>query len=185
MKKALLIICAALMLFAAGCKKDAKATVEHSVDIAYYADTGAVPGAAFKAGETVSEGFEENENMFVVENGARSFASSGDYYYYFDIDSPPFTVDAVVSFTDCYGFDIGTVSIEVTKVLEAQGIKYNEHEPANEELFFLPGAGTVYSEEDSASGRKIERTVVECTSLKHKLIFVFEENALCAAACFK
>ena len=170
MKKLMAALCALLMLFAAGCKSGDKTTVDHPVDIAYFADTGEVPGAAYKVGDAVPEQNEDDDTVFFVKNGAESFVSTGDYAFYYDAAAKDPAFYAVDAFSECYGFEVGAISIEITNVLDSQGIKYTERNPGENELFFLPGSGN--------------RRVIECTSLKHKLIFVFESNALCAAAVF-
>lgn len=168
MKKITAALCAILLLFAAGCGE--KDNGGYSVDIAYFADAGSMPDAAYKVGDAVPAEKEGDENKFFVEDGETSFVSTGDFGYYYNIadESPAFY--AVVGFSTCYGFEVGAISIEVTKALDSLGIKYEERAPQNGEIFFLPASEN--------------RSVIECKSLKHKLIFVFESNALCAAAVF-
>ena len=73
---------------------------------------------------------------------------------------------AIAAFSKMYGFEAGDVSIELTDTLDSQGLEYTEREPKDGELYFLPNGNF---------------TVIECGGLKNNLIFVLEDNSLCAA----
>lgn len=167
MKKTVaLILCLVLFVFAAACKEEKKETT-HGVDIAYFADMGSFPDSDLKLGDAVPEKKEEDETYFFTENGAESFVSNGDFcYYYNGKDSSP-KIYGIAAFSNCLGFEVGAVSIEITDVLDEQKIKYTSREPGEGEIFFLPAGEN--------------REIIVCEGLKNNLCFVFEDNALCAA----
>ena len=157
-----LLICFVLIFSFAGCKSDKNTA--GGVDIEYYVNLGGMPESEIKLGDSVPE---PDDNIYSVEAGARSFMSTGAFNYYYDLSALDKNIYAIACFSDCLGFTTGDISIEITNVLESRGINYTEREPKKDELFFLPGGEN--------------RFVIECKDLKHNLIFVFEDNALCAA----
>ena len=160
-----LFVCFCVFMFAAGCG-DENAKTSHGVDIAYFADIGAMPESELKLGDTAPEQKEDNESYFFYSEGDKGCASTGEFNYYYDTSEKEPKISAIAGFNTCYGFENGSISIEITKALDSQGIDYKERAAGVDELFFLPaGEG---------------RSVIECKSLKHNLIFVFEDNALCA-----
>ena len=159
-----LLLCFSILLFATGCGGE-NAKPAHDVDIAYFADMGTFPESELKLGDSVPEETENDETYYFYDNADKSYFSTGEFNYYYDASQKEPKISAIVGFNTCYGFENGSVSIEITAALDSQGIKYKERIPAENELFFLPAA---------------ERSVIECESLKHNLIFVLEDNALCA-----
>lgn len=167
MKKAVcLCLSLILVLCFSGCKSN-KNKSEHSVDIGYFADMGAQYESDLKIGDSVPEKKEGDETFFFTESGKESFVSNGDFCYYYDANQKEPKIYGIAAFSNCMGFETGAVSIEVTDALESQGIEYRQRAPKDGEIFFLPAAEN--------------REVIECQGLKHNLIFVLEDNALCAS----
>ena len=164
------LICALICLFVlfsfAGCKDTNKAKGD-GVDIEYYVNLGAIPESDIKIGDKEPESTNENEDYFFSENGNESYFSNGDFVYYYDSSKKDATVKAISAFSKFYGFEIGAVTIEISDLLEAQELEYTERAPKTDELFFLPSTGNF--------------SVIEYKAQKHTLLFVFQDNSLCAA----
>ncbi|MBR6903177.1 MAG: hypothetical protein IKN39_04735 [Clostridia bacterium] len=161
MKKILCaLLCIILLFVLAGCKEK-KTLAKTGVDIAYYAELGFVPESEIKLSDNVPENSEDSDYYFSSDNSL-SFFSNGSFNYYYDSAA----VTAIAAFSNMYGFEAGDVSIELTDTLDSQGLKYTEREPKDGELYFLPNGNF---------------TVIECNGLKNNLIFVLEDNSLCAA----
>ena len=156
-----LLVCFVLVFSFTGCKSEKNTA--GGVDIEYYVNLGGMPESDIKLGDAMPE---EDDSIFSVEAGARSFMSTGEFNYYYDLSALDKKINAIACFSDCFGFTTGDISIEITNALQSRGIEYTEREPKKDELFFLPGGEN--------------RSVIECKNLKHNLIFVFEDNALCA-----
>ncbi len=165
MKKTVLVFLCVLFAFSfCACKSNNNKSA-HSVDIAYFIDMGKVPETNYKIGDGLpSTETIENNSMIIFENESPAFFTDGAFNYYYSSEKKVIT--EIIGFDKCLGFETGTISIEVTDALDEQNIKYTEREPSDGELFFLPGANN--------------RSVIECKELKYSLIFVFEDNALCA-----
>ena len=155
-----------LVLFSfAGCKNEEPKN-KTSVDISYYAKLGLFPESEIKIGDSVpKEG--GDDTFYFVKAGARSFFSNGNFNYYYNPSSLEQKVFAVAAFSNFYGFEPGAVSIEVSDALTGSDIKYTERAATEDELFFLPAGEN--------------RSVIECNFEDRKLLFVFENNSLCAA----
>ena len=167
------IICTILVLslltFAAACKEDKSETVNHDVDIAYFADMGAFPESEIKIGDAAPEENPDDGTFFFTEYDNRNYFSNGDFCYYYafaDESKKETRVYGISAFSKCMGFEIGAISVEVTDVLDAQNIEYYSGAPREDEVFFLP--------------KGENREVITCKKLKNNLVFVFEDNALCA-----
>lgn len=166
MKRLLCALILIALLFAfAGCNEK-PTTANGGLDIAYYADLGSVPESDVKLGDDVPKETEEDDTYFFIEDGKNSYFSSGDFMYFYDPDAKETKVYAIAALSKFFGFEIGAVSIEVTDTLTAAGIEYTERAASEKDVFFLPSG---------------DFTVVECKNLKNSLVFVFEENSLCAA----
>lgn len=163
-KTVLILLCALTVLSFAGCKDTGKTS--HSVDIEYFANMGAVPESELKIGDSVPEIEEYDDNYFVSSDGDDSFFSNGEFNFFYDTSEKEPKINKIACFSKSFGFEIGDISIEIINALEDAGIKYTERAEKDGELSFLP--------------KSDNRSVVECRSLKHKLVFVFEDNALCA-----
>ena len=166
MKKVICVaLCFVVLGLFAGCKEEKKETT-HDVDIAYFANMGAMPESDLKLGDSIPEITEEMTEWFSSTDGKNTFVTNGEFYYYYDEGEKDPKIKSMAAFSKGMGFEIGAISIEVTKALDSQDVKYKTRDIKANEIDFLP----------AAEGRE----TVECEGLKHNLIFVFEENALCA-----
>lgn len=167
MKKAIsIILCLLIFTFAAACK-DNKKKDEHGVDIAYFANMGAMYESELKIHDAVPAGDGEGEDWIFAKDGKKSYFSNGNFCYYYDGGQKEPEIYAIVALANCMGFETGDISIEITDVLNAQEIEYAQREPEEDEVYFLP------------EGQN--REIIECKGLKYVLKFVIEDNALCAA----
>lgn len=161
MKKLICVLfCLVLTVSFTGCKEK-KSLAKTGVDIAYYAELGLFPESKIKLGDNVPENSEDS-NYYFSEDESHTFFSDGSFNYYYASAA----VVSIASFSNMYGFEAGDISIELTDTLDSQGLKYTERAPEDGELYFLPNGNF---------------TVIACGGLKNNLIFVLEDNSLCAA----
>ncbi len=175
----ILSICMALMLCACGEKKENNES-EHSVDVEYYAKIGQIPEHTYHLGsdaEEMEEAFEEEDEKHEEENPDAhlhsvyglmerdnySILAYKDANYYFKDDGK---ISAIVSLGDSYGFKIGDLSVEIKKALGK--FELDEKKGTEDVIFFLPSAESF--------------TYFEHTFGENKVIFTFQDNALCAVA---
>lgn len=163
---AALFLCLIILAFASGCK-DRNASASHDVDIPYFTDMGALPECELKLGDSLPDlEKEENAGYMSFSDSKPPYISDGSFSFYYDAASEEKTVTKIAAFNTAFGFETGDIVIEITDALDGQSVEYAERDPHDGELFFLPAGNN--------------RSVVECKSLKTPLLFVFEENALCA-----
>ena len=182
MKKLAALILSLLMLFSfAACKKEEEKQKEkpaHSIDVEYYAKIGQIPEHKYHIGssaEDMKEAFKkEGEELAESSEDEHihdvySFIEEDDYcilvyesanYYYKDDGK----ISAVISLDSSYDFKIGYLPKQITDVLGESELKKGDKET----IFFLPMPDNY---------KYLEYTFGENT-----LLFVFEQNALCATA---
>lgn len=177
MKRILAIIFSAVILFtfsACGSKKTDED--KFTVDLEYYADLGQIPECQYKLGsdpETVkaelSAAAEENEeNLYFLDEGEENILiDNGIYNFYYKKDDAEDGISYIASFEKAFGFEIGTVSIEIKDAIDAE---YEEEEATDDNAFFVWGL---------QSGSVLRYEFDDVT-----VLFVFEDNALCATAIF-
>lgn len=182
MKKVVaLFLCLVLSLVFVGCAEKGKTDDKkesHSVDVEYYAKIGQIPEHKYALGADAQkmlkefeaidkENAEESEDEHghavysLIENDDHSILIYENAKYYYKSDSKVF---AIVSLDDSYGFKVGDVSHQITKVLGECEEKIGDKDT----LFFLPMPEAF--------------TYVEYKFGDNTLIFAFEENLLCATA---
>ncbi len=180
----ILCICFSLALCACGGKEEKPDA--YSVDVNYYAKLGAIPEVEYKLGADVdeiikeldkaeAEHAEENAHQHgtynVYEEGERSLLVTSGTNYYFDTDNKSAGVSYIVNFDASYGFTLDTYSIEVKEALETLGLKATLRDADSQEVFYIPGA--------------MNLSVLEYTFEKCNIVFVFQEDKLCATAIYK
>lgn len=182
MKKILsLVLVISLIFVFTACGKDEKLEVEQ-VNIKTDVEQGVIPECKFKLGDSVSKIEDtltkELDEAPLDDHGHPEYVfekfqmanynciDNGDFKYYYLKDETK--VSYIVSFTNAFGFRLGEVSVAVEMALE-------EFAPSitpisKENAFFLPGMpeGEVYT---YTFGTK-------------NVMFVFENNALCATAIY-
>lgn len=180
MKKVIaLFLCLVLSLVFVGCAEKGKTEDKkesHSVDVEYYAKIGQIPEHKYALGDDAEKMIKEFDDIdqknaeeseedhthsvySLIEGDDHNILIYESAKYYYKSDSK---VSAIVSLDDSYGFKVGDVSHQITKVLG----ECEEKKGDKETLFFLPMPES-------------------CTYIEYKfgdntLIFAFEENLLCA-----
>ena len=182
MKKFISILLVFLIVFSfASCKNKKKDDNSNSVDIEYYAKLGKFPESEFKIGTSAEEienslsssssdedeEDHDHETYQIIEGKSSILIDAGSYCYYYLKDKKEKGISYMLSYEKAFGFEIGTVSTEVKKTLS--GLNYKEGEVDRDKAFF------VISEDASA---------IECTISKYTVMFIFENDALCATAIF-
>ncbi|MBQ7726570.1 MAG: hypothetical protein IJT66_05435 [Clostridia bacterium] len=183
-KRIFCIALAALMIFSlSACGKKDRDAGTPSVDLEYYAKQGALPECPYTLGtdvetlktelqarEATEEEIEKGElPIYDLAEGEKSVRiDTGDFLYYYEKDKESEGLSYVVDFGTAYGFEIGTVSLEIQQALAAYGVK--ETALTEEEVFFLYGVS-------DATG--LRYTFDDVT-----ILFVFQENMLCATALY-
>lgn len=187
-----LLLCFSLLFTLAGCGKEDTASAPEGLDVEYYANLGQMPECEYKLGDDVdnalaemkaledSEHSEEDEDeaghshegFFVTEMEDEDYSSlqTGTFSYYYKTDAKDKGFTHIVSFDKAYGFEYGTVSIEIKDALSARGLETAERDITSDEAFFMPGA-------------------YGCTALEYNfenttVMFIFQDNLLCATALF-
>lgn len=182
MKRVLaLIICLTLTFCLCGCKGNKKKN-ENGIDIEYFVNLGQIPENDIVLGTTPenlkkalderSKESEENGEDYgynEIEGDKNVLVEEGPYDYYYKKDNPENGIGYIVSYKDAFGFKLGDIIVEVKKQLEDYNV---ESVNANEKnAFFYFGD---YS----------KAQVLKITFEKNSVLFLFEDNALCATAVY-
>lgn len=177
MKKILSLIMISVIVFSfCGCSKE-KTSSDAEVDIEYYAKLGRIPESEYSLGSNVqtvkdelSAKFEENPESYynITEGEKTALIDTGEFSYYYLKEKEDEGISYIVDFNAAYGFELGTVSVEVKSALN--GYECTEKNADDNSVFFMN-----YSE--------------NCTYLEYNigsnvLMFVFENNALCATVIY-
>lgn len=181
MKKLLCMALGFCILFVfTSCGAAKTASEGDKVDVEYYAKLGKIPESEYSLGAGIDEmqaklsaafesAGEDADVVYEVSEGERTVGiNTGATQYYYMKDKKTAGVGFMVNYEKAYGFEPGTVIIEVRDALEK--FKADEHEASGNELFFLPVTEN--------------NTVLSYTFGKYKLMFVFQDNALCATAIY-
>lgn len=151
-----------------------------TIDVQYFAKLGKIPECKYSLGAEIDEmqsklsaaaesAGEDEDIVYEVTEGERTvLINTGNTEYYYMKDKKDNGVSYLVNYGAAYGFEQGTISIEVRKALEKFSV--DEHDATGNELFFLPVAENC--------------TVLNYSFGKYKLMFVFQDNALCATAIY-
>lgn len=179
MKKIVFLLVFVLVFSLCGCGEKGKEKKQLEVDIEYYSNLGQMPECKFKLGEStdkleelIAESAESHEHdheavyydMVVGDDYTTIYA--GDDQYYFNNTKKDKGIAMMVSYEGGYGFDAGSVSIEIKEELSAAGYEAKERAAEDEDIFFLPSAS--------------DFTCLEYTFKDNTVKFIFENNELCA-----
>ncbi|MBQ8203833.1 MAG: hypothetical protein IJZ75_06095 [Clostridia bacterium] len=182
----LLALCLVMSLAGCGGKKgkyDFK-----GVDVEYYANLGQLPESEIKLGDDVDTAYAdlmaeyaheeteeeaEHEETFCLSftEGKYTVISVPTVNYYYVTNEKDEGVSAIAVFEKAYGFELGTVYVEIKEEMEARGFTAELCDLDKNEGFFMP-----YAEGCKSLTYQFE---------KAKVIFVFYENALSATAIIK
>ncbi len=181
MKKLLVIFLSILFILTfTACNKRDASSGELSVDVEYYAKIGSMPECKYPLGtdiKTIKKDLEEHFNdktedhavYNVVEGEETVLIDGGDFQYYYYKDNEENGISYIVNFEKAFGFDIGTVSVEIKDALKK--FKYTEEELNDDNSFFVLGGG---------SGKVVKYEFADNT-----VSFVLINDALYATAIYK
>jgi hypothetical protein len=186
----MLSLCFILTLTACG-NKDKKN--DNALDLEYYAKLGQIPEAKFTLGANPDQVIDEldgineqeqaehqedpNHNhdhdqeefyFEVVEGQNNVLLDNGNICYYYNKANKDKGISYIVSYDSAYGFELGTVILEVKEALE--GYELTEEPLTEENAFFA----------SHAFGGTILKAELETATV----IFVFQENELFATAIY-
>lgn len=162
------------------CKDESSKKDENSVDIEYYANLGQMPECDYSLGESFSkikdELFKQYESSDIeemvfseIENENYMGIDNGRFKYYSSMQTGANVVSYIVNFDKAFGFEVGTLSVEVEEALS--GFEYKTEAISKDNVFFLLGSP--------------QGSVIKCEFEENTVMFVFENNALCATALYK
>ncbi len=179
MKRILCIVLSLVLMMSFTACKNEDTSSDSSVDLEYYANLGKIPECNYALGADVdtltselsafAESEEGAESLYNVTEGEETVCvTNGIYNFYYDRKSPD-GINYIVSFDTAYGFEIGEVILNVKEAIG--NVEYTEEEVNEENAFFLPFIS--------------EGSVLKCEYKENTIMFVFENNALCATAIYQ
>lgn len=150
-----------------------------SVDLEYYVKLGQIPESEYDIGanpeeikeklESAAENSEHGHEVYdVIEGEENVLIDGGLYNYYYKKANANKGVSYLISYDTAFGFEIGSVIIEVRDAFE--GIEFKEESFNDKNSFFLLGA--------------TEGTVLTTEISDYTVSFLFVDNALCATALY-
>lgn len=183
MKKLLVILLSVIMLFSfTACGKEEKQEDKkvEPINLEQYANTGSIPECKYTLGSDIetlkeelsafAESEEGSESLYDVTEGEETvLITNGIYNFYYDKSYKDKNIDCIVSFETAYGFEIGESIITVREKLSTTKFKEEETNEDNTFFMFVPISGSV----------------IKCEFEENTVMFVFEDNALCATAIYK
>ncbi len=179
MKKLLsVLLIFGLMLCLTACGEEKKIKNENTVDLEYYAHLGQIPECEYALGDDVEKAKSElnaaadadPEKTYYLQEGKRNvLIDSGTQNYYYIKEKAADGISYIVSYETAYGFEIGAIDIEIKDAIA--DTEYKEEKLSEDNAFFLVGAS--------------EGSVIRCEFEKNTILFVFQDNALCATAIYK
>ena len=189
MKKLFCLLLCPILLLCAGCgKKKTEKKYTTDVDIEYYVRQGQLPECGkYTLGYDVDALTEElNAEQSAAESGEAHSEDEDDAFFWFENEQPDYTglrtgsaeycfkadkrsdgISAIVSFNTAFGFEAGTISIEVKEALS----DFNAEEAAG-------GKGLPFLSTDDETEYLTYKFADRCVT------FAFYENALCGAAVY-
>ncbi|MBE6749743.1 MAG: hypothetical protein E7560_01090 [Ruminococcaceae bacterium] len=177
MKKILSILLVFVLIFSfAACSNAKTSSDDYDIDIEYYANLGKIPECEYAIGTSVEEikdWFEaESESSeapySVIEGKSDVLIQTGNYDFYYKKANEDDGVTYIISYENAFGFDIGDVVVSVKEQLGS--FDFTEEAINEDNAFFLFGSP--------------EGKVITLEFERYNVMFVFEENALCATAIY-
>ena len=178
MKKIFCFIITFCLIFTfSGCKKEDNNKI-NSVDIEYYAKLGQIAECEYALGDNlndIEENFKqksiEDEDFYydIIEGKNNRLITDGIYNYYCKMDDENQSVAYIISYDTAYGFKIGDISIEIKEALSDYDVK--EEKISEDNAFFYFGDTT-------------DSSVLICEFGDNTVMFVIQNNALCATAIY-
>lgn len=188
-----LLMCLSITLCLCACKDKEAEKLEPKVDLEYYAEHGQMLEAKFSLGadpikvetelSAVNEQLEaehtedsnhahehDQEEFFFerIEGETEVLLDNGNICYYYKKDKADKGISCIVNYDTAYGFELGTVILQVKESLA--GIKLTEEAWSGENESFATGI---------SNGR-----VVKAEFKKATILFIFQESELFATAIY-
>lgn len=185
-----LIMCLVLCVSFSAC--GSKKTEKIGVDVSYYAKLGKIKECDFALGDNGEQVVEEIKATIPSGDGEDAgdthtetdgdeieFCNTYEGEGYVSVDIPGITfrynseskkIYRIVSLKEAYGFQTGTISIEVQKAMKSYGLETEERSLTEEERLMAAG-----SESD---------TCLEYKFGENYVLFFFSENALYATVIY-
>lgn len=177
MKKLIAIILSLLLcLVFCACGEKEDENNKASVDLEYYANLGQIPECKYKLGadpetvdaELLAEAKAGDEIQYYTDEGEENILfDNGIYNFYYKKDKPEKGISFIATYETAFGFEPGTLSI---KVKDAIGATPVEEAADSENSFF------VWNLQNGS--------VLKYSFKNANVLFVFENNALCATAIY-
>ncbi len=182
MKKLLaLILCIAFTFSLCGCKEKG-GNGKDGIDIEYYVNLGQIPENDIPLGTSRDElisaldkrGIEAEKNgehygYNEIEGDENVLVEEGPYDYYYKKADPKKAIAYIVAYGEAFGFKTGDVIVEVENSLKKYGVV---KEKANERNAFFH------------FGDYAKSQILKITFDENTVLFLFEDNALCATAIY-
>ncbi len=190
MKKIIsLLLCLCFIFAFVGCDEDKK-SAESVIDLEYYAKIGQIPEVKYALGadaddtaielsglmsetpeETPDDQHNHDQQDFFyeyVEGEDNILLDNGTIGYYYNKDNKEKGISYIVCYDKAFGFELGTVSVEIKEQLPEY--KFKEEEVSDENAFFA-----TYISNGTVLKTEIKNVVI---------MFVFQENELFATAIY-
>lgn len=180
MKRFVSILLSFAILFSfSACGKKSEKTKTDSVDFEYYAKLGQIPEIPYSLGENVDKLIAElsskaddnttDEFVFNVTEGENNvLIDNGSSLFYYSKAHKEKGISYIVNYDTAFGFEIGTVSVEIKEALSE--FKFTEEVATTENAIFLFGI--------------TDGTICKYVFDDYVVLFVFQENMLFATAIY-
>ncbi len=177
MKKIISILLSLLLLFSFTACGDNSKSNSDIADLSYFAKLGQIPECEYKIGdstETVNaelkKAAETSEDAVYdfIEGEENALIDGGLYNFYYKKENAQKGISYIVSYDKAFGFEIGTLWVEIENAYE--DIKFKQEEMNDNNSFFLLG---------NPEGKVLKTEVSDYT-----VSFLFVDNALCATAIY-
>ena len=176
-----LVLCLIFVFSFTACAEEEKASEQkHTVDIEYYAKLGQISDLEYKLGDNTEDTKEllnkttddhGETNYFDYESGEYTIMTDGNVYCCYKTENEDAGITHIVKSGDAYGFTVGAVSTQVRDAMKTLGFDATERKAERSEIFFLPAGA--------------DMTVLEYKLGDTTVLFVFQQNALCATVISK
>ena len=180
MKRLLSFFMISVLIFTlSACGKKEEKKGDNSVDIEYYAESGQIPECDYSLGEDVekvkdelsskAQAAEDHNVVYSVMEGENNvLIDNGDVSYYYKKADPQSGVSYIVNYDTAFGFENGTVIIQIKDALK--DYKYTEEAMTEDNAFFMFDI--------------TEGSIIKCNFGENTVLFAFKDNALCATAVY-